>query len=50
MSFKYVLDSSAWLEYLEGSERGARIHEIIEERTAAITILDFKGLENVIIL
>ena len=46
MSFKYVLDSSAWLEYLEGSEKGARIHEIIEERTAAITILALAELAD----
>lgn len=46
MSFKYVIDSSAWLAYLEGSQKGAEIHRIIEERAGAITILSLAELAD----
>ena len=28
---KYLIDSSAWIEYLEGSRTGEKIHKILEE-------------------
>ncbi len=28
---KYLIDSSAWIEYLEGSEAGEKVHKILKE-------------------
>lgn len=46
MSFKYVIDSSAWYEYLEGSEKGAKIHSYIDKGESAITILGIAELAD----
>ena len=42
---KYVVDAWAWVEYLIGSERGAKVNEILEESgtvvfTCAITLAE----------
>lgn len=46
MSFKYVVDSSAWYEYLDGSEKGLKIHKLIDEGATAITILGVAELAD----
>ncbi len=28
---KYLIDTSAWIEYLEGSEKGQKVNEILKE-------------------
>lgn len=39
MNSKYVLDSSAWLEYFDGSIYGAKISAIIEEGNIGTSLL-----------
>ena len=41
-----MLDSSAWLEYLNGTERGNKIKEIVEERSTASSILAIAELAD----
>jgi len=45
MSYKYVVDSYAWIEYFRGSKVGEKAKEIIESgeaATATITIAELK--------
>ena len=46
MSFKYVVDSSAWYEYLDGSEKGTKIHALIDSGKTAIAILGVAELAD----
>ena len=39
MSYKYVIDSSAWIDYLGGTSLGAKLKRIIEEETIATSVL-----------
>src|SRR3989338_6291530 len=39
MSYKYVLDSSAWVEYLGASARAVKIKELVEQESIATSIL-----------
>ena len=34
MKYKYVLDSYAWAEFFDGSEKGKRVKELLKENTA----------------
>ena len=46
MSFKYILDSSAWCEYLKGSEKGTKIHQLVDNGLTAITLLSVAELAD----
>jgi len=35
---KYLIDSSAWIEYLEGSEKGEKINKILKEDNEILTL------------
>jgi predicted nucleic acid-binding protein len=35
---KYLIDSSAWIEYLKGSEKGEQINEILEEENEILVL------------
>ena len=39
MSYSYVIDSSAWVEYLDGTPRGTRVQRLIEEEAIATSII-----------
>ena len=39
MSFDYVMDSSAWIEYFGGSEKGNKIKSLIENKKIASSII-----------
>ena len=34
----YIIDTSAWIEYLEGSIKGEKVHHILKEREEIFTI------------
>ena len=34
MNYKYVLDSYAWAEFFDGSEKGKKIKDLLKENTA----------------
>lgn len=36
---KYLIDTSAWIEYLEGSEAGEKVNNILKERDNEIFII-----------
>jgi predicted nucleic acid-binding protein len=36
---KYLIDTSAWIEYLEGSVKGEKVHELLQGVKAEIYIL-----------
>ena len=38
-SSNYVLDSSAWIEYLDGTAKGDKIKQLIEQETHSTSIL-----------
>jgi predicted nucleic acid-binding protein len=46
MNSKYLIDSSAWLAYLKGSDSGARIHVLIEKETLAVSIISIAELAD----
>lgn len=46
MSYKYIIDSSAWLEYYIASSKGMKIREIIEQETIATSILAIAELAD----
>lgn len=39
MSYRYIVDSSAWIEYFSGSDLGKAIKEIIEGENLACSII-----------
>lgn len=41
---EYLIDTSAWIEYLLGTERGAIVAGLVEEGEAAISILTIAEL------
>lgn len=46
MSFKYVLDSSAWIEYLGGSTKGQKVHRLLSNEKVATSILAITELAD----
>jgi len=38
MENNYLLDSSAWIEYFRGSDKGEKVKSLIEEESVAISI------------
>lgn len=34
----YIIDTSAWIEYLEGSAKGEKIHNILKEKEEVFTL------------
>lgn len=39
MSYKYIIDSSVWVEYFHGTEKGNKVKKIIDEESIATSIL-----------
>ena len=46
MANKYMLDSSAWIEYFSGSESGARIKNVVEGDTTVTSILSIAEISD----
>src|SRR3989338_5656414 len=46
MSFDYLIDSYAWVEYYTGSKKGIKIKEIIETKNIATPILAIAELSD----
>lgn len=46
MSYNYLIESSAWVEYLGGSDRGKKISSIIETETIATSIISIAELAD----
>ena len=39
MSYEYAIDSSAWIEYFEGTPKGTKIRKLIENNEIATSII-----------
>ncbi len=39
MGYEYVIDSSAWLEYIAGTPKGMRVRKLIEDAEIATSII-----------
>ncbi len=46
MAYKYLIDSSAWVEYYLGSSKGLKIKQIIEEEAIATSIIALAELAD----
>ena len=46
MSYNYLIDSSAWVEYLGGSSRGKKISNLIETENIATSIISIAELAD----
>ena len=46
MTFDYLIDSYAWVEYYLGSEKGVKIKDIIETKNIATSILAIAELSD----
>ena len=46
MANKYMLDSSAWIEYFSGSEKGAKIKDIVESSMTVTSILSIAEISD----
>ncbi|MBI2452027.1 PIN domain-containing protein [Candidatus Pacearchaeota archaeon] len=46
MSYEYVIDSYAWVEYFRGSEKGAKAKEFIESGKAATSSVTIAELSE----
>ena len=46
MANKYMLDSSAWIEYFSGSEKGAKIKDIVESSMTVTSILSVAEISD----
>lgn len=46
MSYEYVIDSYAWIEYFRGSRAGKKTQRFIEERKAATTTITIAELKE----
>ncbi len=46
MANKFLLDSSAWLEYLAGTESGNKIKDIVEKEDIATCILSLAEISD----
>ena len=46
MIYNYILDSSALIEYLNGTSKGAKIQEIIENQMIGISIFGIAELAD----
>src|SRR3989344_1437434 len=46
MSYKYVLDTSVWVEYFLGSAKGTKVSHIIEEERIAISVIAIAELAD----
>ena len=46
MSYKHVIDSSAWVELIRGTEKGGRIKQVIENSQIATSIISIAELSD----
>ncbi len=46
MSYDYVVDSSVWVEYFNGTEKGNKVKAIIEEENIAASIMTIAELAD----
>jgi predicted nucleic acid-binding protein len=46
MNYKYVLDSYAWAEFFDGTEKGKKVKELIEQRNIASSIIVLAELSD----
>lgn len=46
MSYEYVIDSYAWIEYFRGTEPGRKVRPYIEGNSAAISVLSLAELRE----
>lgn len=46
MSYDYIIDSSVWIEYFSGSEKGKKSKEIIDQKKIATSIICIAELAN----
>ena len=46
MSFEYVIDSHAWIEYFRGTERGRKARAYVEGNSAATSALTLAELKQ----
>jgi len=46
MGYKYIIDSSAWVEYFGGSAKGMKIKAIIEQQSVATSIIAIAELAD----
>lgn len=46
MSYEYVIDSYAWIEYFRGTERGKRVRPYVEGDSAATSTLTLAELKE----
>lgn len=45
-SYKYVIDSSAWIEYLRGTAKGRKVADIIENKLIATSIISIAEIAD----
>ncbi len=46
MSYKYVLDSYAWAEFFDGSEKGKKVKEILEGNNIGTSIITLAEISD----
>ena len=46
MNYEYLIDSSVWVEYFSGSEKGNKSKDIIESKKVAISIIAIAELAD----
>ena len=46
MSYSYIIDSSAWYDYLTGTERGLKAKKIIEQEEIATSLIAITELAD----
>ncbi len=46
MSIKYIVDTSAWIEYFSGSSKGEKVRDIIEEGETGTPIIVIAELND----
>ncbi len=46
MSYEYIIDSYAWVEYFKGTEQGKKAREFIEEKNSATSVVTIAELSE----
>ena len=46
MNYRYVLDTCAWAEFFDGTARGRRVKEIVDEGNVATSIIALSELSD----
>ena len=46
MNYKYILDTHAWVEFFDGTEKGRRVNELIEHGSIATSVLALAELSH----